>query len=406
MPNRLQILFSLASVASAWACSGESTEDRGPGPVIERDTVGDVEVVTIVSGSVWGAPATVAEEMSIGALEGAEELTFGRIMEMVPDDAGGIYVFDMRVPILRYYDADGSFVRNVGAEGQGPGEYGDAALGLAIRSDGRLLMRDARNGRLNVYEPNGEPSDSWRVTSGLFTSQAMILDDRDHVYLKILLGEIQEDEAWPIGLLHLDDGGQIIDSIPPPAVAEPPPYGDGRFLPGVVWTMGSRGEMIVGASDRYEFEIRRRAGRVLRVRRAWEPVSLHSEEKEQWQDVLDWQWEQQRQFMRSEFDPVPDEKPAYRGLFAGTDGTIWVQLHVDAEYVESTTDPDPERPPPIEWREPTVFDVFEPDGTYLGQVRVPERTRISVFSGSTLWGVRRGDFDEEYVVRLRVEPPR
>ena len=237
MPNRILLLSALASSASAWACQGESTERSDPSLVIEREAIGDVEIVTIVSGSVWGAPATVIEELSIGALEGAEEVTFGFITEIVPDAAGGVYVFDSRVPILRYYDADGTFVRNVGGEGSGPGEYGDAALGLAIRSDGRLVMRDARNGRLNVYEPDGEPSESWLVASGLFINRAMSLDERDHVYLKILLGEVTQNKPWPVGLLHLDERGQIVDSIPPPTVEKAPEFRNGRFMPEVVWTM-------------------------------------------------------------------------------------------------------------------------------------------------------------------------
>ncbi len=46
-----------------------------------------------------------------------------------------------------------------------------------------------------------------------------------------------------------------------------------------------------------------------------------------------------------------------------------------------------------------------PDGTYLGEVQVPERTSIHIFRGDTLWGIRRGDLDEQYVVRLHIGHP-
>jgi hypothetical protein len=49
-----------------------------------------------------------------------------------------------------------------------------------------------------------------------------------------------------------------------------------------------------------------------------------------------------------------------------------------------------------------VYDVFEADGSFLGSVRLPPRVSVSVFRGDQVWGVRRGEFDESYVVRLRL----
>jgi hypothetical protein len=92
-----------------------------------------------------------------------------------------------------------------------------------------------------------------------------------------------------------------------------------------------------------------------------------------------------------------------RTLYVGERGRIWVHRHVPALPVDTEPEPRPDRPPPLGWREPTVFDVFAADGTYLGEVHVPDLTDVQVFRGDTLWGIRRGDPDEQYVVRLRVE---
>ena len=139
------------------------------------------------------------EELAIGVLEGPEELMFGAISEMAVDAEGGIYVFDRQVPALRYFDATGRYVRTLGGEGSGPGEYRDVCLGLAVRSDGRVLMRDPRNARINVYDPDGSPADHWPVASGLFTGQAMTVDTADHVYLKILSEWPEQNKPWKIG---------------------------------------------------------------------------------------------------------------------------------------------------------------------------------------------------------------
>jgi hypothetical protein len=100
--------------------------------------------------------------------------------------------------------------------------------------------------------------------------------------------------------------------------------------------------------------------------------------------------------------PVPARKPPYRLLYVGERGRIWVWRYTRAEKMDpaEVREPDPHRPPPITWREPIVFDVFEPDGTYLGEVHMPPRTNAMVLRGDTIWGIRTGELDEEYVVRL------
>jgi hypothetical protein len=133
---------------------------------VERTIVGDTTIVRTLAGSVRGDSVSVVEELRIGVLEGPEEYQFAGLLDLAVDATGGTYVFDSQIPALRY-DAQGTYVRTLGRGGRGPGEYGNTSLGLAVRrTDGRLVMRDPRNSRINVYEPDGTPSDSWRVLSG------------------------------------------------------------------------------------------------------------------------------------------------------------------------------------------------------------------------------------------------
>lgn len=396
----------LAAALGLSGCGGDSDAPGAGSWIAERDTLGDTVVVRTVSGSVWEAPARLVEEVSFGVLEGPEEEMFGQIQAIAVDGEEGVYVFDGQVPALRYFDADGNYVRTLGGRGGGPGEYEDAALGLALRSDGRLVMRDPRNGRLNLYEPDGTPSDAIPVASGLFTSRAMVLDTADHVYLKILLERPERNRPWKIGLLHLDPEGEILDTVPPPPFPGEPTTAGGAFDPSKEWEIGRFGQIVVGVSDRYAFEIRHPDGRVVRVEKAWEPVPVLPGEKADREARNDWLRERRGQFMTAEIPPVPDVKPAYASLRVGEEGRVWVRRHVRAEEVEvEPVDPD-EGPPPIGWREPVIYDVFGPDGAYLGEVEAPPRTSLSVFRGDQVWGIRRGDFDEPSVVRFRVAVPR
>ena len=102
---------------------------------------------------------------------------------------------------------------------------------------------------------------------------------------------------------------------------------------------------------------------------------------------------------------IPAVKPVFRRLHADLDGRVWVQLHTRGEpYDPPPETPRPGRPQlaPIRWRERVVWDVFAPDGKYLGQVELPFRTEFAEARGNKVWAIQRGEDDEQYVVRYRI----
>jgi hypothetical protein len=344
--------------------------------------------------------------MTIGVLEGDEEYMLGAINEIAVDDGGGVFAYDFRAPSIRYYDADGIYVRTLGGEGEGPGEYRDAVLAMKVRSDGRLMIRDARNRRLSLYHPDGSFSDQWHIESGLFTSKAMFVDDRDHAYLKIMTGRPERNKPWPVALLHLDEAGAVVDTIPQPAIAGEPTGAAGRFGRAKHWTMAPDGALVVGLSAEYMIEVRRRDGSVLRIEREYEPVELTAGERLEYEAVNDWSRQYQAANLTAEIPPVPSTKPAFRGLTVADDGRVWVLLHSPA-VKDETIRPGPvdERTPPrVTWREPMVYDVFDADGDYLGRVSTTPGTWIEVIRGDTAWGIRSGDHGEQLIVRMHLEP--
>jgi hypothetical protein len=58
------------------------------------------------------------------------------------------------------------------------------------------------------------------------------------------------------------------------------------------------------------------------------------------------------------------------------------------------------------WCEPVAFDVFEPDGRYVGRVRAPNGFTMHpkpVIRGDTVWAIVRDELDVQRLARLRVE---
>ena len=59
-----------------------------------------------------------------------------------------------------------------------------------------------------------------------------------------------------------------------------------------------------------------------------------------------------------------------------------------------------------DWREPIVFDVFEPDGRYLGQVSAPPGFRtqpLPSIRGNTVWAAVSDRGGVPDVVRFEIE---
>ena len=209
------------------------------------------------------------------------------------------------------------------------------------------------------------------------------------------------------GYAHFDEHGELVDTLGTPPFDNPPPGSVGSSLsPSLEWGISRQGDLVVGANDRYAFEVRKKDGGVLRVIREVPIVPLNPEERAEHEARRSWTIEHEAQFFPVLPPPVPDFKPFFRDFYFGDDGTIWVHRFVEAEKVSPPdVDSGAGGRPPLTWREPIVFDVFEPDGAYLGEVRVPPRTNPMVFHRERVWGLQAGEFGETYVVRFRLSHP-
>jgi hypothetical protein len=86
---------------------------------------------------------------------------------------------------------------------------------------------------------------------------------------------------------------------------------------------------------------------------------------------------------------IPKIKPAYKSLRVGLDGRIWVSVSTPAVKTADTTEV---------WQEPTSYDLFEANGTYLGRIGVPPRVRLSAMRGDRVWAAA---FDADDVPTIR-----
>jgi hypothetical protein len=422
--NEVRRSARIRATAAAWillvlaaGCAGG--KDASPTLRVERDTVGDTLVVRTVAGSVWGADASLVPEVSIGELEGDLEYLMGEVQSIAVGADGTIYVLDAQGPELRAYGPDGRFLRRLGRPGEGPGEL-KAPGAIAILSDQRLVVRDPGNGRIQVYGPDGAPAAAWTVVRGSFrTSGPLPVDRRDNMYIMVLRDMEADVRDWKAAFASIGPDGVPGDTLDVPDSGFEPPRLEARsansvsvnsvpFTPAEETMLHPDGYFVHGISSDYRFTLLR-PGAPLRVEKAWKPVPVEPGEKEEAELRITrnmrridpaWKWSG---------PAIPDTKRAYENLFAGRDGRIWVEVAARSVKVEDTGyDPTDPNALPDEWRERSVLDVFEDDGTYLGRVVPPEGFRTDpqpVFDGDHVWAVSSDDLGVQRVVRYRVTLP-
>lgn len=419
--------WSIAAAFVLTACGGSGA---APERQVETDTMGDTVVVRTLAGSEWGPPGVLEPELRIGVFEGEDHYMFGDVRSIAVAPGGEMYVMDTQVPALRKYAPDGRYLATFGREGEGPGEYRGPDGGLTVLRDGRVVLRDPRNARLQVYSPNGEPAGTWPIRGNFNTSNPLVADTADRVYTQILLDPEADVREWKIGLLgHDPQTGEPVDTVPAPTwdhqderlVAQQESRGGGMntsvnnvpFTPRSHWSFSPLGHMVGGVSTRYAIDQYRRDGSVLRMERIIPGVPVAAGERADREERVRWSMRQTQSDWRWNGAPIPDTKPPFRDVMTGRDGRIWVLLHQPAERIpeEEVDEPDPANPdarPATRWREPVAFDVFETDGTYLGQVHAPAGFSLSprpVFDGERVWAVVRDELDVEYLTRFRIARP-
>lgn len=411
-------LAACAAVATASAC-GTDAGSTGTGPEVVVETIGDTTVVRTLSGSVWGSEATLVPELSIGELDGPEEYLFGRISSITVDADGRVFVLDGQARDIRVFDSDGTYVETVARRGEGPGELSNPTS-VAVLPDGRVLAHEAGEMLVKVVGPEPGDRERWAYPSDgiVVPVKPLRIDAGGRIVVPAASSAGRHFSEY---FAVMSANGELLDSLSPPGSGfEPPsvevrlPFPmDGRWTASApvpltarhYWTMHPNGHFVTGISSDYRIELGRDDG-VLRIERVYEPVAMTAAERGYHRERTergmrrtqpDWSWNG---------PPIPETKRPFRGLVAGRDGRIWVQLWTEAHPVDNENhNPDNPFSDPVIWESPVRYDAFEPDGAYLGALAAPDGFRDwpePIFEGDHVWAVTRDELGVERVVRYRL----
>lgn len=112
------------------------------------------EIVDLPGEDHW-LDADFEEVFRIGSLIGEEWEQFGDVQKVMFDGAGRLYVFDSQAARIFVVDTGGSLIREIGREGEGPGEFRMAVDFVALE-DGRVAVADLEHRAYHLFGANGD----------------------------------------------------------------------------------------------------------------------------------------------------------------------------------------------------------------------------------------------------------
>lgn len=419
-----RFILLICGVGLAACADGSGDLARETPWLTSVDSTGDTIVVRITGSVPERLNRTLVPELRVGSMNGPDETTFGNILAVLPASDGGLLVYDQQVPAVRLFDAKGTFVRNVGVKGGGPGEFGHLN-GIATLPDGRWVLWDAAGSRLNVHAPDGAFERSVRLSVGRTFGQGMLFaDDSGRLYVDaVIWRDTLDGSISRRGLIMLDTAGTVLDTLPFLDWGDPPSLVTARspdggamttwyvpFIPSGASALRRTGGLVSGPSDPYRFYLIPGDGsRPTRIEREHVPVAVSSDERDYWQAQIESAMRRLDPGWRWNGPVIPPHKPAYREIEVGLDGRIWVQLSAAAEPIPDAELPPlaPDQPPSSRrtTRARSSYDVYTPSGSLLGRVTLPWGTSISTSAGDTVWGTASDSLDVPYAVRFRIDPP-
>lgn len=97
---------------------------------------------------------TLKEVLRLGDEATGDTILFGPIARIAVNGHGDILVSEIaRVSLVRAFGADGTFLSQVGGQGQGPGEYEDYVEGPVIGTEDSVYLWDSWTSRVLIYDP-------------------------------------------------------------------------------------------------------------------------------------------------------------------------------------------------------------------------------------------------------------
>lgn len=390
-------------------CGDERPSSR---PVAEVVDSAGVAIVTSQAGDAVHGVLASEPTLSIGTLDGAEELMFDGIVTVIRDGEGNFIVADNGAGEVRVFDPGGHHLRSFGSRGEGPGEF-QSLVGAWPRADGHIVTADRRLRRVSRFNAEGTLLGTGTLSgvdgmdmatpvgpggSGTFLSRVrpLPMPSMSQSPLESLEDAFGGDESPPEHYLRYRLDGTLVDTLAsrPGIMMSVSASGSGSsmalnlmrvpFSPEPSAHGSSRGVVLTGGTA-YEVSVFDDTGALTRIVRLDEAPTLRTDEhleryvRNSGNPFAEDEASIRAMIANYQEMPLPETLPAYTDLRTSGSGELWARRFA------------PRGSDALRW------DVFGADGRHLGRVDVPASFSIEEVGRGEVVGVSRDEFGVERV---------
>ena len=151
---------------------------------------------------------------SLGGESDEDEEIFGLVESVLQDADGNVYLLDQQLIEIRVFDANGEYLRTIGREGEGPGEFRNPR-GMFFLPDGRIGVIQMMPGRVAVLDTQGEGYEDFPLPGGGgFSMVEKVSPCGDYLAVKVMSGSFGDGKITNrLQLLLLDAKGNEVKLI-------------------------------------------------------------------------------------------------------------------------------------------------------------------------------------------------
>lgn len=317
----------------------------------------------------------------VGEISGQEgtESELINPQSLAVDDWNRVYVVDEKPRVIKVFGADGQFIRTIGREGEGPGEF---RVGFIAVHQGQVVVHDPMVARTSVWDTTGTFLRSWNSSCCFWTD--IQVDRQGRVYVPTMFPTAPDAPSRGTPYVRWTMQGVAVDTVWVPRNDSQAKFWTvsssegGRnvarmmmsvpLTPRIASTLNPDGGVIYGWTEDYQLAVSAGSSDTSMVfGRTWTPASVTGERKQHEVDLLVARFRDQadeanlRQTFKA--DDIPGTAPAFIGLHVDREGHRWVRLDPGTDSTRST------------------FDIYDPAGTWLGTLGVtpalPQYGRIA-----------------------------
>lgn len=195
LPTIIVLFFFFALFSSA----GQEGIFRG-----KSEVKNGVKIVKNPAQPVYGKITLDLEEDIILGSESDENYLFYRVWDIQTDAQGNIYVLDSGAHRIQKYDKNGKYLRTIGRQGQGPGEF-ERPIILTLDNNNNLYVGEMA--KIHRFDPKGE---FVKTTTIPFFYMNFAPDGEGNF---VVTGRVTIEGAQNLGVLILNPDGKISKKI-------------------------------------------------------------------------------------------------------------------------------------------------------------------------------------------------